>query len=350
MKVFGRYFNYRLKQGALRTLVLTLISLVITITIVDDCCSMRAVPYRTTGIYMLAIIVGAFCTLMPFLELSGFKNRRNLDTLYFFPISRGKMALAHYLSGLVQVFVIYSVCFFSTWGLLALSQSGFALGYMIIYYPLLFLLGTVIYSIMSFLIVQANSVIDGIFFCGLWAFVLFLCIWVVRRYFLRGILMDTPYWSETADFAAWGIVYAPLNNLTVIFQDLIEVNRTGEAAVYSYTAKWAETYMNQVYMFAIWGVIGVAAAVGYFITFVRKGAQSAGETSDSWFGYKLLIPLYGYMLLMMNGDLNILTFIIAALMVVGYVIYRRGFKLKKGDIAFICGGIIPIVLIYLLNQ
>ena len=350
MKVFGRYFSYRLKQGALRTLVLTLISLVITLTVADDCTSGRLVEYRTTGIYILAIIIGVFCTLMPFLELAGFKNRRNLDTLYFFPISRGNMALAHYLSGLLQVFVIYSVCFFSMWGMLALTNSGFALGYMIIYYPLLFLLGVMIYSVMSFLIIQANSVVDGIFFCGLWAFALFLAIWVVRNFLLRKYIINTPAWSDTVDFATWGMIYAPINNLTVIFQDLIEVNRVGEAAIYNYTSRWAEIYMDQAYMFAVWGAIGIAAAIGYFVTFRRKSAHEAGEISDSWFGYKSLIPAYGYMLLMIYGRLDIMSFIIIALMVIGYVIYRRGFKLKKGDIAFIIGGIIPIVLVYMLNQ
>ena len=350
MKVFGRYFSYRLKQGALRTLVLALISLVITLTVADDCTSMKLVQHRTTGIYILAVIIGVFCTLMPFLELSGFKNRRNLDTLYFFPISRCKMALAHYLSGLVQVFVIYSVCFFSMWGVLSLTDSGFALWYMIIYYPLLFLLGVVIYSVMSFLIIQANSVVDGIFFCGLWAFVLYFAIWVVRYYVARKYIINTPYWSESADFASWGMIYAPVNNLTVIFQDFIEVNRVGEAEVYNYTSVWAERYMDQAYMFAVWGVIGIAAAVGYFVTFARKSAHEAGEISDSWFGYKLLIPLYGYMLLMTYCRFDIMSLIIIALMVIGYVIYRRGFKLKKGDIAFIIGGIIPIVLVYILNQ
>lgn len=349
MSVFGRYFTYRLRQGALRTLVLTLISLVITLTVVDDCMSV-VIEYRETGIYILAVLIGVFCTLMPFLELSGFKNRRNLDTLYFFPINRGKMAMVHYLSGLLQVFVIYSVCFFSMWVLLALSGSGFTLWYMIIYYPLLFLLGAGIYSVISFLIIQANSVVDGIFFCGLWAFVLWLVFFVARKYFLRPFIINTAIWSNTADFASWGIIYAPINNLTVIFQDLIETNKVLDEYVHYLSTDYAQKYLDQAYMFVFWAIIGAAATVGYFLTFAKKGAHTAGEISNSWFGYKLLIPIYGYMLIMTSGEINILSFVIVALMVIGYVIYRRSFKLKKSDIAFVCGGIVPLVLIYLLNK
>ena len=348
MTVFGRYLGYRLKQGTLRSAVFTLISLVITISVVEECNTYREVMFRETGIYILAIIMGVFCTLMPFLELSGFKNRRNLDTLYFFPIKRSHMALAHYLSGAIQAVFIYSVCFLAAWVLLVLNTNYFALGYMWLYYLLSVLVGLMIYSIMSFIFMQANSVVDGAIFCGLWAFVLYLALWVVRVYFLRSFLIETEYWAESADFSPWGIVYAPINNLTVIFQDIIEVNR--HAHPYDYTDAYAARYLKEMYMFFIWGALGIAAAVGYFMTFAKKSAHKAGEISDSWFGYRTLIPAYGYMLILTVRSVDILSFIIIALMVLGYAIYRRSFKLKKSDIAFIAGSIIPIIMVGILSN
>lgn len=350
MSVFGRYFLYRLKSSTVRTVFLTLLALVFTISAADDCTTARLVAYKTTGIYILAVILGVICTLIPMLEIAGFKNRRNLDTLYFFPINRGKMAAAHYLSGLLQIFVIYSVSFFSMWAFLAINTDCFALGYLIGYYALSLLLGLVMYSCIIFIFTQANSVIDGIIFCGLWVFLLYLVFYVVRVYFLRPFIIDTAYWADTSDISTWGILYTPINNLTVIFQDLIEVNRVGEAAMYNYTSYDAGRYLSQIYMFFIWGAIGIAAAVGYFITFIKRGAHMAGEISDSWFGYKLLIPLYGYMLLMIYGELDIMTFIIVALMLIGYVIYRRGIKLKRSDVLLTIGSIIPIILSNMLRQ
>jgi hypothetical protein len=321
-----------------------------TISIADDCSSVYYDEYKTTGIYILAIILGVFCTLIPMLEMSGFKNRRNLDTLYFFPINRSKMALAHYLSGFIQVVFIYSVSFFSMWAFLALRTDCFALEYMIGYYFLSLLLGLVIYSFIIFIFSQANSVADGVIFCGLWVFLLYLCMWVIRTYFIRTFIIEMRFWEETANLSLWGILYTPINNLTVIFQDLIEINRVGEAAVYDYTARYAREYMEQMYMFFIWGAIGIAAAVGYFMTFIKKGAHMAGEISTSHFGYRLLIPLYGYMLLMIYGEIDIMTIVILAMMLVGYVIYRRGIKLKRSDVIFMICSIVPIMLSYLLRQ
>ena len=55
------------------------------------------------------------------------------------------------------------------------------------------------------------------------------------------------------------------------------------------------------------------------------------------------------MLMMLIGGIEITTVIIVALMVIGYAIYRRSFKLKKSDVAFLIGSIIPIVLVGMLN-
>ena len=88
-------------------------------------------------------------------------------------------------------------------------------------------------------------------------------------------------------------------------------------------------------MFLLWAVIGVASAVGYFVSFMQKGAEKAGEISDSWFGYKLLIPLCGYSLMLLLGEVDfIVMLIIFALMVVGYIVYRRSFRFKVSDYIF----------------
>jgi hypothetical protein len=96
--------------------------------------------------------------------------------------------------------------------------------------------------------------------------------------------------------------------------------------------------------------VGILASLGFFLRFKRKGAHMAGEVSDTIFGYKLLIPLYGYALLLMYSDLSVMTVLIFALMLIGYFIYRRGFKIRKSDIIFIVCGIIPMILSAILNS
>jgi len=343
MKTFGRYFVYRLKQSALRTVVFTLLSLVLCLSVVGDCISVQSDIHKSTGLYILATVLGILCTLIPILELSGFKNRRNLDTLYFFPIKRTKMALAHYLSGALQVFVIYTVSFLSVWLYLAVKTECFRLEYMPLYYIFSLLIGAIMYSIFSFLFGEANTVADGVLFCGLWVFVISLVMVVGRAYILKPLIFGKDIWTLTTDFSGWGIIYAPINNLTVIFQDAMEVQK--QSLPYDYNSRYADIYLSQMYMFFVWGAVGIAATVGYFITFNRKGAHLTGEISSSIFGYKLLIPLYGYSLLLMFSDLDdIMVIITFALMLIGYFVYRRGFKIKPRDIVFIACGIVPVIL------
>lgn len=339
MKTFGRYLAYRLNSSALRTLVFTLLSVLLTQSVIIDELKTTEIKYTESGIYMLAVVLSIFCALIPILELSGYKSRRNLDTLFFFPIKRGKLALAHYLSGFIQVFVIYSVTFFVAYAYLAANTDIFALGYMIIYYALSLLLGVVMYSVFMFIFIQANTVADGVLFCGLWIFVLFLVGWVLRTEILDSFITSQEHYpTSIGGIENWGIVYSPINNLTVIFQDLIETNRIGSDV-------YVGIYKRQSYMFFIWGVLGVAAAVGYFLTFVKRGAEKAGEISDSWFGYRTLIPTYGYSLLMLMGLYDgFMTVLILAMMVIGYIIYRRGFKFKTSDMVVVGCGILACLM------
>lgn len=341
MKIFGRYLAYRLKQGALRTLIFTLLSLMLIMVVVPTGINGFYVENHDTSLYMHAIILGVFATLIPILETSAFKNRRNLDTLYFFPIKRMTMALVHYISGFIQMVVIYSIPFFAAWIYLEAQTNYFELSYMLGYYFLSLLVGLMMYSIFIFLFAQANTVTDGVLFCILWMFAVYLVAWTVRSEMLWSQLYETARLEAATELTQWTIIYAPINNLTVIFQDLIEVNQ--RVYEYSYTHETAMEYRQYAYMFVVWAALGIAAVFGYLATFVRKGAEKAGEISDSWFGYKILIPIYGYLLLA-YAELGFTAALIIAMMVIGYVIYRRGFKFKMSDYILVGIGVLLIIL------
>ena len=352
MKTAYRYLCYGLKKSLLRTVIFTVIAVIISMMIIRSDALTGYVQYRETGIYILATLLGVIATILPILELSEFKNRRNLDTLYFFPIERKKMALVHYFSGLIQMTAIYTVTYGIAFIFLLLNTDYFALGYMIPYYFASLGIGIVMYSFFSFTFNQGNTVTDGIIISLLWAFVAYVVMYMGMRTVLREFFgmqnWADPSWRELyrtlSAVPSWGIVYAPINNLTVIFQNLIEVNK--QADEYYYSARALE-YASQWYMFVAWGVAGIASAVGFIFGFARKGAHLAGEPSSSWFGYKTLIPIYGYMLLMYlaAGNAGTIAFILTIIaMFIGYVIYRRSFRLKKSDIIVLCCSIVPIVI------
>ena len=319
------------------TLVFTVLGLLLTNFVVRDELSLTNIG---TGLYILAVILGIACTLIPMLETDCFKNRRNLDTLYFLPISRFKLALAHYLSGWIQIMVIYTVSF--VWAAVCISDYAryFHLFYLLPYYFLSLLIGLILYSIFMFLFGEGNSSADGLVFCILGMFALLLIFCVINE-------ISWSYSKKYPLIEEWGCVYTPLNNLTVLFQNKMYVDGSLN---WNYHIRTEKQIRETMYMFAAWGGIGIASAVGYFVTFVRKGAEKIGDVSESWFGYKIMIPLYAYSAFLLVGTEGIIGILILILMLMGYFIYRRSFRLRKNDLIVIAFSLIPIFANWAFNS
>ena len=107
----------------------------------------------------------------------------------------------------------------------------------------------------------------------------------------------------------------------------------------------APNIVKHWYMFLFWGIVGLLSAVGYFLRFVHKKAEEIGSISSSWFGYKTLIPLYGYLGFFLFGiEEPFVSVLLVALIFAGYFVYRRSFRLQKCDFYVIAFSIVPIVM------
>jgi hypothetical protein len=255
MRTFGRYLAYRLKQSWLRTLIFAVLSVLLTQAVVVDEISPQ--NHKESGLYILAIILGFLCTVIPIMEIAEYKNRRNLDALYSFSISRKKLALLHYLNGWIQVVIIYTVAYSHACLMLLTYPTRFHLIHLLPYYFLSLCVGLVMYSVFLFLVEEANTESDGVIFCVLGIFVPVLL-----------LISIEPIIDRLTDWRippAWGCVYEPIDSLTVIFQHWIHAPEK---------ASWGvENALREWYIFIPWGVIGVAAAIGYFNTFSGKRAE-----------------------------------------------------------------------------
>ena len=160
MKTFYRFLCYRLKNSVMKMVILAVMCVLIDLIVLHECIDAHMPEYNQSALYMLATLLCILSSLIPVLELAGLKNRRNLDTLYFFPIGRKKMALAYFASGFLQVVAIYTVMFLMHFSYLLLNTDYFALGYMIPYYFLSLVFAFVIYSVYAFIFMQANTVAD----------------------------------------------------------------------------------------------------------------------------------------------------------------------------------------------
>ncbi len=340
MSTFGRYLRYRLKETTLRNIIFTVLCVLFTQKIMmEDYKFVVAYDfdpkYASCCLSSLTAIMCIFASIIPLLETRCFKSRSNIDTLYSFPIKRHKMALAHYISGIIQFTFIYTVTYFAAFAYLSAKAWYFDVAPMIPFFFLSLLFGYVIFSVSIFIFGQANTPVDGVIFSIMWIFAIGLVLASIEEVTGSYGLFDSEM----------GILFAPIITLTEIFTHKIEINSI------DHDAEYVKALYEQTYWFAIWGVLGVGAAIGYVITFVKKGAQKIGEVSDSWFGYRTLIPIFGYSLLFMNGIISsIYTIVLFSMMLIGYVIYRRSFRLKIVDIIMIALGVVPLILGDFLTQ
>ena len=336
MTTFKRYFCYRLRKSKLQIIIFTVLAVWMThsstMNVIEGYYLEGYGDVHQAGLSGLHSILAFCCTIIPIVENSCFKNRRNLDTLFCLPISRPKLALAHYLCGWAQTMIIYTASFAWRTVLLLSHREWFHLSYLFPYYLLSLLMGLIVYSVFSFLFGEANSNGDGIMFAffGIFAFM-----WIL--YSIGALISgNVGIFSDEWKFVDWywGLVYSPTTFLTELFQSKIHLHTISSFE--------ADTAMREWYMFAVWGIIGIASAIGYFFTFARRGAERIGDISNSWFGYKTMIPIYAYGMIFLLGEGNLIfaTFMLIV-MTLFYAIYRRSFRLKKSDLICVLLGFIP---------
>ena len=85
-------------------------------------------------------------------------------------------------------------------------------------------------------------------------------------------------------------------------------------------------------MYIFWCVVALLAVVGYFLTFARHRTERVGGISETFWGYRVLIPLLGISLMLPGGIDTALAVMILIAMTVLYIIYRRSVRLRRSDL------------------
>ena len=292
-------------------------------------------------LWVPSAILGVLAAVLPLLRLSAFKSRRNIDTLYSFPLSRRKMVAVQLGMGIGEMFCAFTLSYLYFIFLYKLKAGAFHLFWLLPNYFAALVGGLILYFFVAFFFWQGNTVADGIVFAIGFAgapalFVLDL-----------SILFNSSLMSE----AVWYLPFWHLNNTTGLFyykamQDSPEVMEVMGEQLSNNAYFWElDSLANKFYMYIVWFFVACILAAMLFYFAGRSKAEKAGDISDSFLGYRTLVPFYGYSILL-NSTERAWEFspIIYLLMIVGYILYRRGFKLRMSDWICLGGGVVPIVI------
>lgn len=347
MKTCASYFKYSLKKVLVEMLTLTVFALLL----VHFSVSQSIVHWKADGVldirrsdlclWVPSAILGVLAAVLPLLRLSAFKSRRNIDTLYSFPLSRRKMVAVQLGMGIGEMFCAFTLAYLYFIFLYKLKAGAFHLFWLLPNYFVVLVGGLILYFFVAFFFWQGNTVADGIVFAIGFAgapalFVLDL-----------SILFNSSLMSE----AVWYLPFWHLNNTTGLFyykamQDSPEVMEVMGEQLSNNAYFWElDSLANKFYMYIVWFFVACILAAMLFYFAGRSKAEKAGDISDSFLGYRTLVPFYGYSILL-NSTERAWEFspIIYLLMIVGYILYRRGFKLRMSDWICLGGGVVPIVI------
>ena len=200
MKTFFRYFGYRLKDSALRTIVVSLFSFFYTMSWVNSSIEPANIYNSETGkydkevancyLYFFYILLIVLVYVIPMMELSRFKNRRNLDTLYFFPLSRTKLALVHYFVGILQFLAAYTLSF----GVVAFRIIEISLLYQSFLIPCylgMLFSSLLVYTFVCYLFSSENTVFDGVV-TSLWWIALPTLVYLIPKPSIQASISGSP--------------------------------------------------------------------------------------------------------------------------------------------------------------
>lgn len=321
---YKRYFRTHL-QSALRPLIyITAIVLVITlvtalngqittVTYVDP-----PKTYYNSNLGTPAWMLILLCYAAPIMEFATFKKRTNLDCLYSMPLSRRELGTVHYLTGAITVSVPYTLSYLLNALLLLRAPEQYDFAPLVGFYFLSLLFGLCVYSLFVFLIDRANALGDGIAFMTLWGVVFFFAALALCE-----ILPSQQSWSINP---LPGFIWLLMLTMTSYYGATVEKSTSD---FYTISSLWRES--DVVFWFIFWVVLGVAAAIGFFLLFGKKRTEKTGEVSDTFFGYRVLIPLLAACGMLSIG--NVWGWVLfEVLAFIGYTVYRRGFHYKKSDI------------------
>lgn len=347
-KYFVREFKNSLPAIGFITLALTVIyvMLIVTSYSLGDCIEMLS------GItYMGA----AVATILPVWIFRYKMKKRSVDLYYSLPLSQTKIFLVKFIIGFLTVLISYTVAYWigtlavyfkslspadssSYWGV---REAGIKFIYYFPNYfatliPLYF-----IYSVSSFAFTRANKTIDGIAFIIFWALAAMVVAEVLNQltheYVAEGIEDGSAtIYNIYYVYSNYFTLYSPLTFVTDHFKNILFKFNTVDYELYPemFTVNYTTTHIANIAVgFSLTALISVFGTVWMILSehkFFK--AENVEQISESYFGYKVMIPLYTVTLLGLI-DLTPSAILPVAVYILGVyavtALYKRTLKIGK---------------------
>lgn len=338
----GKYFFYHMRKTMIRFVVMALF---LCVLVNAGVCEERTL-YSGETYYQVSLGAFAFFSIVaPFavagLEFAQFMNRRNLDTWYSLPISRIDLFVTHFLNGAIQMTA--TILAGAIVALIRIIQHPeLHVEKLGTFVAIIWALTMFLYMVVTFFFVSANNVFDGcVFMAG--SFFLPLSLYTIFRNFYIVAKLGKNIYSRgiTSQFVVNGYgLYSIIFTAAERYSTLIS-GKSSSSMLY-FSDDIPEFSIPQV---LVWIMLSVGALAGAIYVFSSKKTEKVSGVSESWFGYRSLIPACTASTMsttamataMLDGQFAGLLSMVGLIptliaVFVSYVIFRRGVKFKLTDI------------------
>lgn len=266
----------------------------------------------------ISIFLGFASIIVPMFVFSYKMNKRSVDMHYSLPMSKKNVLIAHFLAGLVLVYLPYTILYVLGFAAVATKVQWIYPEYYIPLYFTSLIPAFIIYAFSSFIYTRANTALDGVI-CVFGAIVLFnMMLLLLSSIFRYGVK-----YTMIATFTP----FDPLKRVTSAFGKAIVSNRVDGWFTAGYSiASDVVDIISEV----CWALIAIACTIGLITSEKNSKAENCGQISESIFCYKLQIPLFVCFLIATSTrtfgfDLFLFILVISAL-IVESIIYKRTVK------------------------
>lgn len=336
MKALLAYFA---KKRLLPVLAITVLLSIISIISVLNTTHVR---YYSNHIYinngmltLFTAMIGILAVLISIFEFSFKMNKNTIDAYYSLPIKKDKFFLTKFIVGLFEILIPFTIAYFVMVIFVQFKENEYATLYFFLYYIEIVLAGTLFYSIISFIYTKANTIFDGL-------------ILLLFYTFLGGILaFNIESIIQATGNKEW--IYA---SNYYIFSQLSTIGGVNNDLLAHYSPFSSYELANFITTNVITTVLGILCFYLLIFKNSKEKAENASDLTESYCGYKSMLPIYIVMLLIAFHDYIFEAILIVAFSIFGYFIYNRSFKLSKGKLisyaSSVVVGIILSILIHLI--
>lgn len=326
------YYKYRISKS-IPTMIVTIVfgllmGLSTFITRLGGYYDSKRFPIVSLDAFSVLFFIEAFA--LAYLEFSSFRNKRNLDTWFSFPLSREKIAMVH----MANVFTIYAVqtFVFSILGMALMSlYSGFNYLYFIVAMFAMMIYYFLVFCFISATFLFGNSVQDGALSVIGW---INLPSAITSAYYMILSYVDEEYYLFRSESVSLS-VNAPINSLITKLEYLIN-ERNYKAYVkyvkahqdYFYDRYFdADLSTGKIVSICVWAVLLIVAAIALPKLFSSRPTEKIAGVSDFFLCFDFLIPFYTLFFIAVTQESIVLKLFFIPTAYVAYCYYRKSPKI-----------------------